>query len=213
MRFILASLLYKIYTAILPKKGETLPLKYIDTLPNGVPIYTYHEEHLSKITSRYFTALCKAEKSLKSYGIFHNTVTKYIDIIHEHTLAIQKKLINATTENLQEALNLSKVIENIATELNINNKGAFEIDKHLQDIYLCMFYLLPEEQEQGYNEVYNTRKIEMFDQYPQHREVFFLKLKEITTTYNSISYIDTLTLMAQIEGLKKNLTTLNSSNI
>ena len=152
------------------KDKRSIPLIHVHTFKSGEKLYTYSKEHYGTIASRYWYALNQALNYITMYGQDERSVKSALaniqDLVQKMTLGqdIQKNGFDANTN-----------IEFLKSY--VGNKTSLQLK--YQEMLFCMFYLLEDEIEGGYSDVFNEKKLSLINKDQEMRDVFFSSVQTI----------------------------------
>lgn len=162
--------LKSIYRILFPKKVQRKSkLELAFTFPNGRTLWTYGENDFLNISSRYYSAI--------------QTEIKHLEILHQTKAQWQKAIefANKTCVDILENDNRRDTIEKVTQIKELFSsfdqaiKGINSSTQTIVEMMFCMFYLLDDEHEYGYNEAKNAEKLALINSEPAAKELFFCK--------------------------------------
>jgi len=157
-------LLNKIRNLFAKKDKRRIPLTHVHTFKTGEKLYTYSKEYYGSIASRHYYALNEALNYITMYGADKKTVEKFFDTILE-----KNKQVISGINILDNALSINTLIEFQKSYIF----GKTSLQLKYQEMLFCMFYLLEDEIEGGYSDVYNEKKLSLINKDQEMRDVFF----------------------------------------
>lgn len=181
-----------------------LPLVFVYEFKTGDRLYTYRPEDYGKISSRYYRNVQEAANYLQTFALtkpeWEGAITSLKDIC-------LKALENGDKRDMVKA------ITDVTSSLDwfmaktAGLKGASEA---VLEMLYCMFYILEDEKETGYNEANNKHKIDLLNAEPEMRDFFLTSLQDRMNSLQPISREDTLGLILEMERIKERLAYLNT---
>ena len=152
------------------KDKRRIPLTHVHTFKTGEKLYTYSKEYYGSIASRHYYALNEALNYITMYGADKKTVEKFFDTILEKNKQVISVLIF-----LDNALSINTLIEFQKSYIF----GKTSLQLKYQEMLFCMFYLLEDEIEGGYSDVFNEKKLSLINKDQEMRDVFFSSVQTI----------------------------------
>lgn len=162
--------LNKIRNLFAKKDKRRIPLTHIHTFKTGEKLYTYSKEYYGSIASRHYYALNEALNYITMYGADKKTVEKFFDTILE-----KNKQVISGINILDNALSINTLIEFQKSYIF----GKTSLHLKYQEMLFCMFYLLEDEIEGGYSDVFNEKKLSLINKDQEMRDVFFSSVQTI----------------------------------
>jgi hypothetical protein len=104
------------------------------------------------------------------YGADKKTVEKFFDTILE-----KNKQVISGLNILDNALSINTLIEFQKSYIF----GKTSLQLKYQEMLFCMFYLLEDEIEGGYSDVFNEKKLSLINKDQEMRDVFFSSVQTI----------------------------------
>ena len=156
--------LNKIRNLFTKKDKRRIPLTHVHTFKTGEKLYTYSKEYYGSIASRHYYALNEALNYITMYGADKKTVEKFFDTILE-----KNKQVISGINILDNALSINTLIEFQKSYIF----GKTSLQLKYQEMLFCMFYLLEDEIEGGYSDVFNEKKLSLINKDQEMRDVFF----------------------------------------
>jgi hypothetical protein len=163
-------LLNKIRNLFAKKDKRRIPLTHVHTFKTGEKLYTYSKEYYGSIASRHYYALNEALNYITMYGADKKTVEKFFDTILE-----KNKQVISGLNILDNALSINTLIEFQKSYIF----GKTSLQLKYQEMLFCMFYLLEDEIEGGYSDVFNEKKLSLINKDQEMRDVFFSSVQTI----------------------------------
>jgi len=152
------------------KDKRRIPLTHVHTFKTGEKLYTYSKEYYGSIASRHYYALNEALNYITMYGADKKTVEKFFDTILE-----KNKQVISGLNILDNALSINTLIEFQKSYIF----GKTSLQLKYQEMLFCMFYLLEDEIEGGYSDVFNEKKLILINKDQEMRDVFFSSVQTI----------------------------------
>ena len=152
------------------KDKRRIPLTHVHTFKTGEKLYTYSKEYYGSIASRHYYALNEALNYITMYGADKKTVEKFFDTIIE-----KNKQVISGLNILDNALSINTLIEFQKSYIF----GKTSLQLKYQEMLFCMFYLLEDEIEGGYSDVFNEKKLSLINKDQEMRDVFFSSVQTI----------------------------------
>ena len=162
--------LNKIRNLFAKKDKRRIPLTHVHTFKTGEKLYTYSKEYYGSIASRHYYALNEALNYITMYGADKKTVEKFFDTILE-----KNKQVISGLNILDNALSINTLIEFQKSYIF----GKTSLQLKYQEMLFCMFYLLEDEIEGGYSDVFNEKKLSLINKDQDMRDVFFSSVQTI----------------------------------
>ena len=163
-------LLNKIRNLFAKKDKRRIPLTHVHTFKTGEKLYTYSKEYYGSIASRHYYALNEALNYITMYGADKKTVEKFFD-----TILDKNKQVISGINILDNALSINTLIEFQKSYIF----GKTSLQLKYQEMLFCMFYLLEDEIEGGYSDVFNEKKLSLINKDQDMRDVFFSSVQTI----------------------------------
>jgi hypothetical protein len=152
------------------KDKRRIPLTHVHTFKTGEKLYTYSKEYYGSIASRHYYALNEALNYITMYGADKKTVEKFFD-----TILDKNKQVISGINILDNALSINTLIEFQKSYIF----GKTSLQLKYQEMLFCMFYLLEDEIEGGYSDVFNEKKLILINKDQEMRDVFFSSVQTI----------------------------------
>lgn len=152
------------------KDKRRIPLTHVHTFKTGEKLYTYSKEYYGSIASRHYYALNEALNYITMYGADKKTVEKFFDTILE-----KNKQVISGLNILDNALSINTLIEFQKSYIF----GKTSLQLKYQEMLFCMFYLLEDEIEGGYSDIFNEKKLSLINKDQEMRDVFFSSVQTI----------------------------------
>ena len=162
--------LNKIRNLFAKKDKRRIPLTHVHTFKTGEKLYTYSKEYYGSIASRHYYALNEALNYITMYGADKKTVEKFFD-----TILDKNKQVISGINILDNALSINTLIEFQKSYIF----GKTSLQLKYQEMLFCMFYLLEDEIEGGYSDVFNEKKLILINKDQEMRDVFFSSVQTI----------------------------------
>ena len=162
--------LNKIRNLFAKKDKRRIPLTHVHTFKTGEKLYTYSKEYYGSIASRHYYALNEALNYITMYGADKKTVEKFFD-----TILDKNKQVISGINILDNALSINTLIEFQKSYIF----GKTSLQLKYQEMLFCMFYLLEDEIEGGYSDVFNEKKLSLINKDQEMRDVFFSSVQTI----------------------------------
>jgi hypothetical protein len=146
------------------KVKRELPLIKVHTFKTGEELFTYRPMDYGKISSRYYRMIQELIKAITAFGMLPYQWKAAVGMVKENNIKALKgqfDMVEAATDTIQTMDYFLNKYSNTST-----------LDEEYWNTLFCMFYILEEEKESGYNAAYNQRKLDLLDQEPEER-VFF----------------------------------------
>ena len=153
------------------KKKSDIVLLHVHTFSDGTKLFTYREEDLGKVSSRYYRNIMEANNYLHTFLL---TKEQWTTAVNE----LKKRSTEALASNNNKEL--------VQTILDINSTLDWFIEKSstlknanetILEMMFCMFFLLEDEVPTGYSEALNQKKIELLNENLEVRDFFLSNLK------------------------------------
>lgn len=160
------------------KIERKLPLTEVYTFKTGEKLYTYRQSDYGFISSRYWRGINERLNYITMYSLDKDNWLAFVDVIEQRQLEIMNggdpiKLAADTYAALQQH------------KANPMNKTSVQLKMH--EVLFCMFFLLEEEIEGGYNEAMNQKKMDLLNNDEEAKDNFFFHVDQILTNLQ-ISY-------------------------
>ena len=163
-------MLNKLRNLFRKKDSRKIPLIHVHTFKSGEKLYTYSKEYYGSIASRHYYALNEALNYITMYGADKKTVEKFFD-----TILDKNKQVISGINILDNALSINTLIEFQKSYIF----GKTSLQLKYQEMLFCMFYLLEDEIEGGYSDVFNEKKLSLINKDQEMRDVFFSSVQTI----------------------------------
>jgi hypothetical protein len=150
-----------------PKRD--LPTEHCYTFEDGKRLYTYKGEYFQEISSRYYRSVQEAFNYLLLYNAPKEEVETMLRNIEDSTAQVIANLHKPTL-----AAKSATDVMGMVKQLRSQQAGALKASMTLLQSMFCMFYLLEDEKEGGYNEAYNAQKLALLETMPPEDRDFFL---------------------------------------
>lgn len=154
------------------KKKTDIVLLHVHTFNDGTKLFTYREEDLGKVSSRYYRNIMEANNYLHTFLL---TKEQWVTAVNE----LKKRSTEALASNNNKEI--------VQTLLDINSTLDWFIEKSstlknanetILELMFCMFFLLEDEAPTGYSDAFNQRKIELLNSNLEVRDFFLSNLKK-----------------------------------
>lgn len=162
------------------QRATKLQLAY--TFANGRELYTYGEQDFLNISSRYYSAI---QTEMVHLEILHQTKSQWKEAVKYGDKACLDIIENA--KDSRTVIDLATQLRGLFTTFDLQNKGIISSSQRLIEMMFCMFFLLDDEAEFGYNEAKNDEKLELINSDPAAKELFFSQVQKILQGYLPIS--------------------------
>ena len=146
--------------------GEKLPLNHVFTFPAGEKLYTYRDDDLTRISSRYYRAIQECINYITTFGVTKEQWKSATALMKER---IEKALEDGT--HIKCLMDINTSIDYF-DKMIAENRNANQV--LLEEMY-CMFFVLEGETETGFNEVYNNKKKELLKSLSEVEQDFFFE--------------------------------------
>lgn len=181
-----------------------LPLIFVYRFKSGDKLYTYRPEDYGKISSRYYRNVQEAANYLQTFALTKNEWDNAIKTLKDLCI---KSLENGDKRDMVKAITDVNSTLDWFLAKTAGLKGASET---VLEMLFCMFYVLEDERETGYNEAHNVKKMDLLDSEPEMRDFFLTSLLEKMNNLQPISRQDTLGMILELERIKERLTYLHT---
>lgn len=185
------------------KQKRELPVLHVYTFKSGEQLFTYRQEDFGKVSSRYYRNIMEATNYLQTFLLTKNE---------------WESAVNGCKNIITNSLDSTNMKDRTQALIDINStfdwfiskaQGLKNTNEIILEIMFCMFYILEEEKETGYSEIYNKKKVDLLNSEPDTRDFFFQNLKKNITSFIPISSEDSIQLLLNLEQMKGALTSLN----
>lgn len=184
--------LNKIRNLFAKKDKRRIPLTHVHTFKTGEKLYTYSKEYYGSIASRHYYALNEALNYITMYVADKKTVEKFFD-----TILDKNKQVISGINILDNALSINTLIEFQKSYIF----GKTSLQLKYQEMLFCMFYLLEDEIEGGYSDVFNEKKLSLINKDQEMRDVFFSSVQTIAKDLDIILEQNTVQMIKDIVKL------------
>lgn len=186
------------------RQKRELPLEFVYEFKTGDKIYTYRAEDFGKISSRYYRNVQECSNYLQTFALTKNE--------WEGAMGTLKGICLGALESSNKA-DLIKAITDVTSTIDwftAKANGLKGSSEAILEMLFCMFYVLEDERETGYNEAHNKHKIDLLNSEPEMRDFFLTSLLERMNNLQPISRQDTLGLILEMERMRERLTYLHT---
>lgn len=188
-----------IFRILFPKKVQRVSkLQLVHTFANGRTLWSYGENDFLNIASRYYSAI---QTEMVHLEILQQTKKQW-----EQAKMYGEKTCIDIIENSKD----SRLVIDYATQLRslfVNFELAVKALKSSQqeiiEMMFCMFFLLDDEHEFGYNEAKNKEKLDLINTDPVAKELFFSQVQKILQGYIPLSDSITNQFIVTMEMFKR----------
>ena len=191
---------FKAIKAILfpPKVERVSQLEWVHTFKDGQTLLTYKQDNFLNISSRHYSAIMTEMVHLE---VLHQTKAQWRSAVELCNNGItdlllhiddKKRVVNGLTE-------LKTMFHNFDASL----KDIKSSSQRVIEMMFCMFFLLGDEEEFGYNEAKNAEKLKLINEDPVAKDIFFSQVQKILEGWLPLSdttlqnYIVQLNMEAQ----------------
>lgn len=181
-------MLNKIKNLFKKKDLHKIPLTHVHTFKSGEKLYTYSNEHYGTIASRYWYAINESLNYITMYGQDEQAVKKYFEIVQDNI-----KNILGGIDIQDSALSINTLTE--FQKQYLYDKTSLQLK--YQEMLFCMFYLLEDEIEGGYNKALNAKKLELINKDETQRDLFFSSVQTIAKDLDIILEKNTEEMIVQ----------------
>jgi hypothetical protein len=189
-----------------------VPLTKVHTFKDGTNLYTYNENSFLELSSRYYQAI---QLEMVHLEILHQTKKQWDNL--------KNRVIEACLDGIENIDNRRNSIDQF-TQI----KSAFEYfdgamnqtkssSQRLTEMFFCMFFLIDDEIELGYNEAVNDKKLALINSDIEAKEIFFCQVEKILNGFLPLSdstlksYIvemnQKVQVMKNIQGMRSSMNT------
>jgi hypothetical protein len=165
-----------------PEVQRLTKLQLAYTFANGRTLWTYGEADFLNISSRYYSAI---QTEMVHLEILHQTKKQW-----EEAVKYGDKICLDLIENSKDAryvIDQATQLRQLFTSFDLQNKGIVSSSQRLIEMMFCMFFLLDDEAEFGYNEAKNAEKLALINEDPIAKELFFSQVAKILSGHFPIS--------------------------
>lgn len=157
---------------IFARKDGKLPLIHYHTFKSGEKLYTYRPEDYGKLSSRYYRAIAEQMNYINMYQFDKAKTISNFSMIQDKC----KEIAGGSDDYIKLAMDIYSMVEFQKT-IPMNKTS---IQLKFYEVLFCMFFILDEEIECGYNEAMNDKKLKLlFKEDESTKDTFFLHVKEI----------------------------------
>ena len=158
------------------RKAKQLPAREVElvevfTFQTGEKLYTYNFADLGKINSRHYRGLQEARNALEFWGMSQKRWEASLDEVIKCSEMHSKKEITDDEYNTQ--------VRRWADYFKTAKRELKSADETVLEYLFCMFFVLDEEKELGYDEVNNKKKLKLLYENPAVADFFLSKADEI----------------------------------
>jgi len=153
------------------KKKSDIVLLHVHTFSDGTKLFTYREEDLGKVSSRYYRNIMEANNYLHTFLLTKEQWTTAVNELKKRST--EALASNNNKELVQTILDINSTLDWFIEKTN-TLKNANET---ILEMMFCMFFLLEDEVPTGYSEALNQKKIELLNENLEVRDFFLSNLK------------------------------------
>lgn len=154
------------------KKKSDIVLLHVHTFSDGTKLFTYREEDLGKVSSRYYRNIMEANNYLHTFLLTKEQWTTAVNELKKRST--EALASNNNKELVQTILDINSTLDWFIEKTN-TLKNANET---ILEMMFCMFFLLEDEVPTGYSEALNQKKIELLNENLEVRDFFLSNLKK-----------------------------------
>jgi hypothetical protein len=187
--------IWRILFPVKVQRATKLQLAY--TFANGRTLYTYGENDFLNISSRYYSAI---QTEMVHLEILHQTKHQWKQAIMFGDKACLDIIENAKDSRI--VIDIATQLRGLFTNFDLQNKGIVSSSQRIIEMMFCMFFLLDDEAEFGYNEQKNAEKLELINSDPAAKELFFSQVAKILAGHLPISEQTLQGYMVTAEAMK-----------
>lgn len=154
------------------KKKTDIVLLHVHTFNDGTKLFTYREEDLGKVSSRYYRNIMEANNYLHTFLLTKEQWTTAVNELKKRST--EALASNNNKELVQTILDINSTLDWFIEKTN-TLKNANET---ILEMMFCMFFLLEDEVPTGYSEALNQKKIELLNENLEVRDFFLSNLKK-----------------------------------
>lgn len=191
----------RLWAALKPDPKRELALIYVHTFQTGERLYTYKTEDYGKISARYNRNIQEATNYLQTFALTEKEWTKAVQGCKE----IARNALHKGGDAVEALMDINSTMDWFISKTS----GLKNANETILEFMFCMFYVLEDEKETGYNKTYNDKKIALLNSEPEMRDFFLDSLKQNTKNLLPISKEDTLMLLLEMMKMKGALTFMN----
>ena len=176
------------------KVDRQLPMEYVHTFPCGTKIYTYNKEDWGKISSRYWRNF---QEYAKYVHTFYLTKNEWISAINNcKKLCIEAVKMKNNEEQIMQ-------IHNSLQWFELKMDGTKTAEESELEFLFCMYFVLEDEKEMGFNPKHNETKIQLLNDNLEMRDFFLDIVKQYSKDILTKSREDTLRSLITMERTNK----------
>ncbi len=181
-----------------PKVERESKLQLVHTFSNGQTLWTYTEDNFLNISSRYYSAI---QIEMVHLEILHQTKAQWRAGVDACNNAITDLLLNI--DDKKKVVERVSEIKTMFHNFDLSIKDIKSSSQRVIEMMFCMFFLLGDEKEFGYNEAKNEEKLKLIHSDLYAKELFFSQVQKILEGWLPLSdttlqnYIVQLNLEAQ----------------
>lgn len=188
-----------IFRILLPKKVQRKSkLVLAHTFENGRTLWTYGENDFLNISSRYYSAI---QTEMVHLEVLQQTKKQWTQakMYGEKTCVDIMEQANDPRQVIEYASQLKQLFVNF----ELAAKAIKSSQQELIEMMFCMFFLLDDEHEFGYNEAKNKEKLDLINTDPVAKELFFSQVQKILQGYIPLSDSITNQFIVTMEMFKR----------
>jgi len=191
-----------------PKVERVSQLELVHTFKNGQTLLTYKPDNFLNISSRHYVAIMAEMVHLE---ILHQTKAQWRSAVDLCNNGITDLLLNI--DDKKRVVNGLTELKTMFHNFDASLKDIKSSSQRVIEMMFCMFFLLGDEEEFGYNEAKNAEKLKLINEDPVAKDIFFSQVQRILEGWLPLSdttlqnYIVQLNMQAQAH-----LDTLRSKN-
>ena len=181
-----------------PKVERESKLQLVHTFSNGQTLWTYTEENFLNISSRYYSAI---QIEMVHLEILHQTKAQWKSAVELCNNGITDLLLNI--DDKKRVVNGLTELKTMFHNFDASLKDIKSSSQRVIEMMFCMFFLLGDEKEFGYNEAKNAEKLRLINDDLVAKELFFSQVQKILEGWLPLSdttlqnYIVQLNMEAQ----------------
>lgn len=157
---------------IFARKDGKLPLIHYHTFKSGEKLYTYRPEDYGKLSSRYYRAISEQLEFIIIHKMDKASAYSNYNLMQDKC----KEIAGGNDDYIKLSMDIYAMLEFMKTLPT--NKTTVELKFY--EVLFCMFFILDEEIDCGYNEAMNDKKLKLlFKEDESTKDTFFLHVKEI----------------------------------
>jgi hypothetical protein len=188
-----------IFRILFPKKVQRKSkLILAHTFENGRTLWTYGENDFLNISSRYYSAI---QTEMVHLEVLQQTKKQWqqAKMYGEKTCVDIMEQANDARQVIEYASQLKQLFVNF----ELAAKAIKSSQQELIEMMFCMFFLLDDEHEFGYNEAKNKEKLDLINTDPVAKELFFSQVQKILQGYIPLSDSITNQFIVTMEMFKR----------